>query len=154
MRRFLMLVGVAVVAAAMYVAASPASQQSSGPTAKQFAVLKKQVAVLSKKVATAQNDVNAVAVVYAHCSLHSEIGITQRGELTAGSPTWGYTFTDNGGPSSFATALDLTALPVVAPASFAITPYNAADPACQSLVGKALRHNTASLFAQKFAQRP
>jgi hypothetical protein len=36
MKRFLLLVGVAVVAAAMYVAASPASQQSSGPTAKQF----------------------------------------------------------------------------------------------------------------------
>ena len=40
MKRFLMLVGVAVVAAAMYVAASPASQQSRGPTLKQFNALK------------------------------------------------------------------------------------------------------------------
>ena len=39
MKRFLMLVGVAVVAAAMYVAASPASQQSKGATVKQFNAL-------------------------------------------------------------------------------------------------------------------
>jgi hypothetical protein len=44
MKRFLMLVGVAVVAAAMYVAASPASQQAKAPTEKQFLALKKQVA--------------------------------------------------------------------------------------------------------------
>jgi len=50
MKRFLMLVGVAAVAAAMYVAASPASQQSRGPTAKQFKALKAQVASLSKTV--------------------------------------------------------------------------------------------------------
>jgi hypothetical protein len=50
MKRFLMLVGVAVVAAAMYVAASPASQQAKGPTARQFNALKKQVASLSKTV--------------------------------------------------------------------------------------------------------
>jgi hypothetical protein len=50
MKRFLMLVGVAAVAAAMYVAASPASQQSRGPTAKQFKALKAQVASLNKTV--------------------------------------------------------------------------------------------------------
>ena len=42
MKRFLLLAGVAVVAAAMYVAASPASQQARGPTAKQFNALKKE----------------------------------------------------------------------------------------------------------------
>ena len=52
MKRFLMLVGVAVVAAAMYVAAGTASQQSAGVTAKQFAALKKQVASLSKTLKT------------------------------------------------------------------------------------------------------
>ena len=52
MKRFLMLVGVAVVAAAMYVAASPASQQSKGPSAKQFKALQKQVATLSKSLKT------------------------------------------------------------------------------------------------------
>jgi hypothetical protein len=50
MKRFLMLVGVAVIAAAMYVAASPASQQSKGPTLKQFNALKAKVAGLSKTV--------------------------------------------------------------------------------------------------------
>ena len=68
MKRFLMLVGVAVVAAAMYVAASPASQQA-GPTAKQFAALKKQVAALSKKVKSTQTDVDTLAFAYVHCSL-------------------------------------------------------------------------------------
>ena len=50
MRRFLMLVGVAVVAGVMYVAAAPGSRQATGPTAKQFAALKKQVAKLQKQV--------------------------------------------------------------------------------------------------------
>ena len=48
MQRFLIFVGVAVVAAAMYVAASPASQQAKGPSAKQFNALQKQVAALKK----------------------------------------------------------------------------------------------------------
>jgi hypothetical protein len=52
MKRFLMLVAVAAVAGAMYVAASPASQQAKGPTLKQFNALKKQVATLSKQVKT------------------------------------------------------------------------------------------------------
>jgi hypothetical protein len=57
MKRFLMLVGVAVVAAAMYVAAAPGSQQAKGPTARQFNALKKQVASLSKslKLVTTQS---------------------------------------------------------------------------------------------------
>ena len=54
MNRFLMLVGVAVVAAAMYVAASPASQQSKGPTEKQFLALKKTVTAQGKKRQGAQ----------------------------------------------------------------------------------------------------
>ena len=58
MKRFMLLVGVAVVAAAMYVAASPASQQASGPSAKQFAALKKQVASLSKSLKTVKAEAN------------------------------------------------------------------------------------------------
>jgi hypothetical protein len=56
MKRFLMLVGVAVVAGAMYVAAAPGSRQATGPTARQFAALKKQVATLSKTVKTLKKD--------------------------------------------------------------------------------------------------
>jgi hypothetical protein len=75
MKRFLLLVGVAVVAAAMYVAASPASQQAKAPTAKQFAALKKQVANLSKKLTTLKAEENSVkalvtaeTVVLADCA--------------------------------------------------------------------------------------
>jgi hypothetical protein len=56
MKRFLMLVGVAVVAAAMYVAAAPGSQQAKAPTAKQFNALKKQVKSLSKTVKSLKAD--------------------------------------------------------------------------------------------------
>ena len=59
MKRFLMLVGVAAVAAAMYVAASPASQQSRGPTLKQFNALKKQVATLNKKLKAVTTEADA-----------------------------------------------------------------------------------------------
>ena len=48
MKRFLMLVAVATVAGAMYVAAAPGSQQSRGPTARKFAALKRQVGGLTK----------------------------------------------------------------------------------------------------------
>jgi hypothetical protein len=69
MKRLLLFVGVAVVAAAMYVAASPASQQSSGPTAKQFNALKKQVASLSKTVKVVKALANGAAGVIANCYL-------------------------------------------------------------------------------------
>jgi hypothetical protein len=142
MKRFLMLVGVAVVAAAMYVAASPASQQSSGPTAKQFKALKKQVAALSKKVKTLQTDLNDLALVYVHCSLPSEIGIAQRGNSTSG-----YLFGDSTA-SAPTTALDLSSSP-----TYVLTPYNSSDSGCQSLIGFALRHNTAgAALAQQFAK--
>ena len=51
-----MLVGVAVVAGAMYVAASPASRQAAAPSARQFAALKKQVAGLSKTLKALTKD--------------------------------------------------------------------------------------------------
>lgn len=52
MRRILMLTAVAAVAGAMYVAAASGSQQSAGPTAKQFKALKKEVSGLNKHVAS------------------------------------------------------------------------------------------------------
>jgi hypothetical protein len=60
MRRFLMLVGVAAVAGAMYVAAAPGSRQALPPTAKQFAALKKQVAVLNTKLKALTKDEKSV----------------------------------------------------------------------------------------------
>ena len=97
MKRFLMLVGVAVVAAAMYVAASPASQQS-GPTAKQFRALKAQVASLSKTVKTLKKKVNDCVQV--------AIPINQFGDNTT-AQTEGYDYTQP--PNTFfTTALDVT----------------------------------------------
>jgi hypothetical protein len=55
MKRFLMLVAVATVAGAMYVAAAPGGEQST-PTAKQFTALKKQVAKLSKTLNALKKD--------------------------------------------------------------------------------------------------
>ena len=46
MKRFLMLVAVAAIAAAFYVTAAPGGLQQAGPTAKQFAALQKQVRAL------------------------------------------------------------------------------------------------------------
>ena len=143
MKRFMMLLGVAVVAGAMYVAASPASQQASGPTAKQFKALKAQVAALAKKVKTVQTDVNDLALIYVHCSLHSEIGVSQRGDSTTG-----YLFGTTSASATPTTALDLAS----SSPTYVLTPYNASDSACQSLIGLALRHNTAStVFAHAYA---
>lgn len=148
MRSFLMMAGVAAVAGAMYVATASGSQQSRGPTAKQFKALKTQVATLSKKLKTTQNDLDSLAVAYVHCSLPSEIGVAQKG-----GSTFGYSFTA-GGNTFYTAALDLADSTPVSPVNWELTPFNAADPACQSLVGAAaLRHHAASVIGQKFAQR-
>ena len=147
MRRFLMLVGVAAVAGAMYVAAASGSQQAKGPTLKQFKALKAQVTTLSKKLKTTQNDLDALAVVYVHCSLPSEVGIAQKG-----GSTFGYNFTPAVGSPTFTTALD-----AVSPGlgNFDVTPFNSGDSGCQSLVGIApLRHHAARVIEQELARRP
>ena len=147
MRRFLMLMGVAAVAGAMYVAAASGSQQSSGPTAKQFKALKTQVAALSKKLKTTQTNLNTLAFAYVHCSLPVERGVVQKGDSVNG-----YSFTPPGGSPGFTTALDLAS---PGQGDFDITQYNSADAGCQSLVGAApLRHNAARSIAQKFAAKP
>lgn len=70
MKRFLMLVGVAVVAAAMYVAAAPGSQQAKAPTGRQFNALKKQVATLSKTVkALKANDAKVTTLADAEAAV-------------------------------------------------------------------------------------
>lgn len=90
MKRFLMLVGVAVVAAAMYVAASPASQQSKGPTAKQFKALKAQVASLSKTVKAVKTLATAEAVLLTDCDKVA-VPIDQFGDNTS-AQTEGYQY--------------------------------------------------------------
>jgi hypothetical protein len=164
MRRLLMLVGVGVVAAAMYVAASSAGQVSKGVPVAKFNALSKKVAALTKTVNTDRKKVarltktvnyeanllNGLANAYAHCSLSYAIGVTQRGDLShAGG--FGYQYIPQGSttPDS-TTALDLD---TSGSPEFLITPFNATDPACMSLIGSApARHNSGKLLAQ-FTQR-
>ena len=94
MKRFLMLVAVAAVAGAMYVAASPASQQAKGPTLKQFNALKKQVATLSKQVKTiVKPEADAAVAIIGACYLKDNgngtasflvMPVSQRGTNTSG----------------------------------------------------------------------
>src|SRR5436305_14600969 len=69
MKRFLMLVGVAVVAGVMYVAASPASQQSKFASEKQVLALQKKVAVLSKTLKTVKSEADAAVTIIGSCYL-------------------------------------------------------------------------------------
>jgi hypothetical protein len=103
MTRFLMLVGVAAVAAAMYVAASPASQQSRGPTAKQFNALKKEVATLSKSLKTTKTEADEIAGFLTTC-LASALPVSEFGDAQGG--TFGYKYTDNGTDVINTSALD------------------------------------------------
>jgi outer membrane murein-binding lipoprotein Lpp len=103
MKRFLMLVGVAVVAAAMYVAAGTASQQSRGPTARQFKALKAQVATLGKKLKATKAEADALAGAISTC-FTNVVGISEFGDPNG---TFGYQYLDQGvtTPTS-TTALD------------------------------------------------
>lgn len=129
MKRFLMLVGVAVVAGAMYVAAAPGSQRASGPTAKQFAALKKQVATLSKTEKTLKKEADSAAGFIASCLVSSNAGIVPINQFGS-TGTTGFVFgTVSAGTITGATAR--TALDVdtsTTPGALLL----AVDPACVS----------------------
>jgi hypothetical protein len=102
-----MLVGVAVVAAVMYVAASSASQVSRGPTAKEFAVLKKQVKVLTNE--------NKVVIGALAACMQGALPINQFGDPTGelSGVDQGYVYATGGtgpvlGVTSYTTGLDVT----------------------------------------------
>jgi outer membrane murein-binding lipoprotein Lpp len=127
MNRFLMLVGVAVVAAAMYVAAGTASQQSRGPTAKQFKALKTQVATLGKKLKATKAEADAAVGFLAECLVSTNAGVWGVSEFGDGSatPTFGYEYTpDNKVTVQLATALDFDG------STTPDTYLQAVDPAC------------------------
>jgi len=138
MKRFLMLVGVAVVAAAMYVAAAPGSQQSAGPTAKQFAALKKQVASLSKTVKTVKKLATAEAVLLGDCDKVA-VPIDQFGDGTA-AQTEGYMYNQPSGAGQFLT----TALDVSDSSDTGALYITGGDASCAGLFGGSqLRHAAA-----------
>jgi hypothetical protein len=147
MKRFLMLVGVAVVAAAMYVAASPASQQSSGPTAKQFNALKKQVASLSKSEKAVKKLAVAEAAVLAACD-QLAVPIDQFGD--GQNQTEGYVYGQGGTPAAPTPAIFTTGLDVTDPTQDTGALFiTGGDSTCSTLVnGSALRHDAAKAGMQ------
>ena len=137
MKRFLMLVGVAVVAAAMYVAAGTASQQSRGPTAKQFNALKKQVATMGKKLKATKAEADAAVGFLATCLVSTNAGVWGVSEFGDGSTahTFGYLYDDDGAgvhPPIPTTALDFDGS--TTPDAY----LQAVDPTCVN--STALRH--------------
>jgi hypothetical protein len=136
MKRFMTLVGVAVVAAAMYVAAASGSQQARrGPTAKQFAALKKQVNGLSKKVKALNSVSNAMLGLLISCD-QGAAPIDQVGDPAG---TFGYKYQAAGTQ----TLSNTTALNVVDPNSDANAVYiTFGDSTCAQQFG-GLRHAAA-----------
>ncbi len=116
MKRFLTLVGVAVVAAAMYVAASPASQQAKTPTLRQFNALKKRVASLSTTLKTVKTEAALELKVLGDC-VQVAVPVNQFGDPdgshsgTAQGYDYGTTtFPGTPGPTTgfFTTGLDVS----------------------------------------------
>jgi Na+-transporting NADH:ubiquinone oxidoreductase subunit NqrB len=139
MKRFLMLVGVAVVAAVMYVAASPASQQAKAPTAKQFNLLKKQVASLTKSLKTVKTEANAAAGFIASCLVSTNAGVLPVNQFgaTGTGTTIGYMFGTTTAASSVRTALDIDT--AATPGGY----LQGVDPSCVTS-GSALGHSSST----------
>lgn len=135
MKRFLMFVGVAVVAAAMYVAASPASQQSKVPTEKQFLALKKQVATLSKTLKTVKAEAVEADGFLRACIASANAGIVPVNQFGASANGFVFGPPDNTSAKTARTALDLD--PSATPGALLI----AIDPTCVQTNG--LRHGGA-----------
>jgi outer membrane murein-binding lipoprotein Lpp len=129
MKRFLMLLAVAAVAGAMYVAAAPGSQQTTGPTAAQFNRLKKQVATLNKSLTALKKDEKQVKTAAATAagfiaSCFVKAGVAGVGQF--GDTTTGYLFGTAGATGTPRTALDIDGS--TAPQGF----FQAVDPSCVS----------------------
>jgi hypothetical protein len=105
MKRFLLLVAVAVVAGTMYVAAAPGSPQASGPTAKQFGALKKEVATLSTQLKQVKTLSVAEAVLLTDC-MSEAIPINQFGDTAGQTEGFHYRMADSS--EVLTTALDVT----------------------------------------------
>jgi hypothetical protein len=83
MKRLLMLLAVAAVAAALYATTAPGSLQT-GPSAQQFAALKKKVSKLQKQVTSAKRYAEAALGIEALCIMHKPVGADQVGTATSG----------------------------------------------------------------------
>jgi hypothetical protein len=141
MQRFLIFVGVAVVAAAMYVAASPASQQTQqakGPSAKQFNLLKKQVAALSKSVKSLNSGLK-LAIELESCFVSvsgNTITLNALPVSQFGTTSSGFLFGAPGTPPASATARSALDVNASSPSE----DLQEVDPTCTSSSG--LKHGT------------
>jgi hypothetical protein len=135
MKRFLMLVGVAVVAAAMYVAASPgASQRSSVVSEKQFLALQNKVNTLSKTLKKVKAEANDADGFIRSCMLPpSKGGVLPINDYGDPAGTFGYQYFNG------TTTIDTTAIDVDPQPSNTTAWITAVDPTC---VG-ALKHHAA-----------
>jgi hypothetical protein len=150
MNRFLMLVGVAVVAAAMYVAASPASQQAKGPTARQFKALKKQVASLSKAETSVKKLATAEAALLTAC-MKIAVPINQFGDPdgTISGIKQGYHYGKGGVPSSTTADIYTTGLDVSSSTDTGAAWFTGGDATCGTALGEnTLRHAAAKAGIQ------
>jgi len=148
MKRFLILVAVAAVAGAMYVAAAPGSQRATGPTAIQFAALKKQVAGLSKKLKALKADetkVKTLAVAEGQLLLacaKGAIPIDQFGDSV--NQTQGYRYAP-AGKAGDPTTTDVltTGLDVAATSDTGAGYFMIGDSSCSAQFNGTLRHAAA-----------
>ena len=147
MKRFLMFVGVAVVAAVMYVAASPASQQSKGPTEKQFLALQKKVTAQGKKLKVL-NEFAALEVTLIQDCIQNAVPIDQFGNPGDSTSPEGYNYHLAGTDPAddiLTTGLDVTD-PTQDTGALFIT---GGDATCGTLVnGSGLRHAAAKAGIQ------
>jgi hypothetical protein len=146
MKRFLMLVGVAVVAAAMYVAASPASQQSKGPTAKQFKALQKQVAGLSKTLKTDSTLIKAC--------IKAAVPIDQFGDpdgSISGTPQ-GFHYGTGADPTSTSSDVYTTALDVSDPTDTGALWIVGGDSSCGTALGESFLHHASGKAGVRVAR--
>ena len=152
MKRFLMLVGVAVVAGAMYVAASPASQQAKSPTAKQFNALKKQVATLSKTETSVKKLATAEAALLTAC-MKIAVPVNQFGDPDgSGSGTkqgYDYGKTAFPGTAGPTTGFFTTGLDVSSTSDTNAVWFTGGDASCGTALGEStLRHAAAKAGIQ------
>lgn len=153
MKRFLMLVGVAVVAAAMYVAAGSASQQSNGVSVKQFRALQKQVASLSKTLKVVKAEARDADGFVQACLVSNNSGVLPINEFgdptgTNGTPQ-GYVYGTSGDPTAGTGNTYATALDVDTSSPFQGVYLQGVDPACvAAAAGHRLTHGHLVLRAE------
>jgi len=147
MKRFLMLVAVAAVAGVMYVAASPASQQSRVPTLKQFNALKKQVASQGKTLKQVVQLAVAEGVLLIDCSNQGALAVDQFGDTQ--NQTEGYRYTTHANLAAPASDTLTSAMDFAVPTDQSAVFFMGGDSTCATdLNSNAIRHAAAKAGIQ------